>query len=293
LYYYIINPAAGKGAINSIQDKLRDRLKALDISGEFAKTTGPGDATKMAEQAAAKGFTTIVAVGGDGTVNEVLNGLTSSTAAIGIIPIGSTNELADHFGIGSWQQACEVLAARRITSYGLIAAGSNFFLSTLSIGFETDLDKNVDTAPTKGLGGKVGQFRASMQHAREFEPLRCTLTVDDKLEVTADMFSLSLSNHKFDNPLADNELVISLIEKPSTPRLTGYLWKHLKRGDNATQQAATTRLYGSSVLIKTDPATGIMIDGQLSGRTPIAIRLTDRRIRFITEKHTPDLGSGL
>ena len=51
-------------------------------------------------------------------------------------------------GIVQWQQACEALAARRLTPYSLIAAGQKFFLSTLTLGFETDLDKTIDTTAT-------------------------------------------------------------------------------------------------------------------------------------------------
>src|SRR5947208_682989 len=101
MYYYIINPSAGGGAINQIQDKLRARLQTLGISGEFAKTTGPGDATKMAAAAISSGATTVVAVGGDGTVNEVVNGISKDQVAVGIIPIGHTNFLANRLGIHS------------------------------------------------------------------------------------------------------------------------------------------------------------------------------------------------
>ncbi|MEO7618017.1 MAG: acylglycerol kinase family protein, partial [Candidatus Saccharibacteria bacterium] len=75
MYYYIVNPAAGNGSVKASQEKLRQMLDELGIRGEWAKTTGPGEATKMAAAAVAKGHTTIIAVGGDDTVNEVMNGI--------------------------------------------------------------------------------------------------------------------------------------------------------------------------------------------------------------------------
>lgn len=286
MYYYIINPAAGKGAINTIQDKLRARLNQRGIGGEFAKTTGPGDATKMAEVAIEKGYTTVVAVGGDGTVNEVINGITKDNVAVGIVPIGHTNVLANHLGINNWQQAADVLAARRLTSYGLIAAGQKYFLSTLTIGFETDLEKQVDAGET-ALRSKIKQFGTSWGHAQNFTPLHCVLSVDDKFELECDMFTLSVANQKFINPLADNRLVVTLSEQPSRTQLTGLLWRKLQ-GKAQGDDVATTRFTASRVLIKTTPPTGMMVDGKVAGRTPIAIRLTDRQVRFITEK--PDNG---
>ncbi len=196
MYYYIVNPAAGNGSIKHSQDNLRKMLDDLGIRGEWAKTTGPGEATKMAEAAVAKGHTTIIAVGGDDTVNEVINGITADNVAIGIIPMGSTNSLATQLGIGSWQHACTVLAARRLTSYSLIGAGQKFFLSTLTLGFETELDKQLDIAPAS-LNGRIRQFLAGWGHAQDFQALRCNIKVNDTYTIESDVFSLSIANQKF------------------------------------------------------------------------------------------------
>lgn len=281
MYYYVINPAAGKGSINQIQEKLRTRLRELGIDGEFAKTTGPGDATKMAKMAIEKGYNTVVVVGGDGTVNEVVNGITKENVAVGIIPIGTSNLLAHRLGITGWQQACEVLAARRIASFGLIAAGQKFFLSTLTLGFETDLDKEVETAADTSLTGRLGQFRRGWGHAQNYQPLACKITIDNHLELEAPLFSLSITNQKFDHPTSENRLLVTLVDKPSQRQLSGYLWNLLKKDQ---MEDGISRFGAKRVVIETTPPTGLMIDGQVSSRTPIAIRLTNRQIRFITEK---------
>lgn len=291
MYYYIVNPAAGKGQLKHLQEKLRDRLEKHGIRGEWVITSGPGEATRMAAAAAAKGHTTIVAVGGDDTVNEVINGLvTHDQTAIGIIPLGQQNRLATQLGITSWQQACEVLAARRLTPYSLIAAGQKFFLSTLTLGFETDLDKAVDTA-SDGWRERAGQLKAGWGQARNYKPLRCRISVDDRFKVECDIFSLAIANQKFLNPLADNQLLITLTDHPGRPlQLGAFLWQLLQRsGTTATEETATSRFTARRVIIETEPSTGIMVDGKVTGRTPIAIRLTDHRMRFITEKVGGDL----
>ncbi|HUC87249.1 MAG TPA: diacylglycerol kinase family protein [Candidatus Saccharimonadales bacterium] len=284
MYYYVLNPAAGKGAVNQIQDKLRDRLRELGIDGEFAKTTGPGDATKMTKLAIEKGHTTVVVVGGDGTVNEVVNGVTQENVAIGVIPIGNSNLLAQRLGITSWQQACEALAARRITSYGLIAAGQKYFLSTLTLGFETELDKQVEAPAGGGLGDRLGQLWQAHGHAQNYQSLECKIVVDGGLELTAPLFSLSITNQKFEDPLADNRLLVTLVDRPPSGRqLTSYLWRLLKKDE---VYEGVSRFGAKRLVIETTPPTGLMIDGKVSGRTPIAIRLTNKQIRFITEKQT-------
>lgn len=282
MYYYIINPAAGNGAINKLQEKLRDQLTRLGISGEFVKTTGPGDATRLAAGAVAKGLKTIVAVGGDDTVNEVINGVSKDTVAVGIIPLGNDNFLAHHLGIHNWQHACVVLAARRVTSFGLIAAGQKYFLSSMSLGFDTDLEKQVESSPT-GLKEQISRFRQSWGHAKKFQTLKTNLNIDNDIEVKCDVFSLTIANQKFLNPLADNKLIISIYNQPSRVQLTNLLWQKIRQKPVITDEPST-RFLADRVVVDTQPPTGIMIDGKISGRTPIAVRLSDRRIKLITEK---------
>jgi diacylglycerol kinase (ATP) len=289
MYYYIVNPTAGHGSIKNLQEKLRARLDGLGIRGEWVKTTGPGDATRLAKAAVAAGHTTIVAIGGDDTVNEVINGVEQDNVAVGIIPIGTANRVAGQLGLITWQQACEALAARRLTPYSLIAAGQNFFLSTLTLGFETDLDKTVDTT-ARGLRARLGQFTQSVRHAQNYSSLKCKIEVDGKYTLTCDLFTLSIANQKFLNPLADDRLIISLSDRPKARLKLGRLALQTlrSRGFGTLDDTATTRFLADRVVIETDPVTGIMVDGKVATRTPIAIRLTDRRIRFITEKIVAD-----
>lgn len=288
MYYYIVNPAADRGQSKASQDRIRLKLDGLGIRGEWAKSTGPGEVSRMARAAVAAGHTTVVAVGGDDTVNEVINGVGTSSAAIGIIPTGGTNRLAGQLGIKGWQQACDLLAARRLTSFGLIAAGQNFFLSTLTMGFETDLDKSMDTSDP-GARARIGQLARGFGHARGFHTLRAKLTVDGDLVMECNLFSLSISNQRFLNPLQDDKLVVSLSDRPGVRQMGGYVWHLVRHGSSPLEEAATTRFLADRVVIETTPATGIMIDGKVAGRTPIAIRLTDRRVRFITEKANPGI----
>ena len=281
MYYYIVNPAAGKGRYRHIQDKLRSQLTQLGLVGDFTKTAGPGDATKLAAAAAEKGFNTIVIIGGDETVNEAVNGIADKGIAVGIIPIGTSNKLAHHLGITDWQAAIPILAARRLTSYALIAAGQKYFLSNLTIGLETDLDKRLDA--TSGLPQRVRRFTQGWQHARKFQPVEFKLKLDDSIEVGGKLFSMSIGNQKFQNAQASNQLVVSISAKPNRAQLGSYLWQWLRQ-DSPLEDIATTRLFASRILLETEPATGIMADGKLTGRTPMAIRLTDKEVRFICNK---------
>jgi diacylglycerol kinase family enzyme len=93
-----------------------------------------------------KGYKTIVAVGGDGTINEIINSIGNTGIALGIIPLGATNELARMLGILDWQTACNILAGRKIEEVDLGLINDNVFVTAASIGFDNivfDLKRNM------------------------------------------------------------------------------------------------------------------------------------------------------
>lgn len=287
MYYYVINPVAGGGAVNAIQDKLRQRLAELGIDGEIAKTAGPGDATKMVRDAIERGFNTVVAVGGDGTLHEVINGITRDNVAVGVIPIGRGNLIASSLGIESWKEATEILAARRLTAYGLIAAGKRYFVSSITLGFEAEMsesDQNAsNTSPKATLRTRIRALRNQYRRAGEFSPIQAILQVDNAYELRAPVFSMRISNLKFDNPQADNRLSISIIDRPDRVQRAGYLWNLLKKQDADVPNS--THITADDVVLETDPSVPLLIDGSTeAAHTPITIRLTNRRVRLITGK---------
>ncbi|HZD59309.1 MAG TPA: diacylglycerol kinase family protein [Anaerolineae bacterium] len=90
----ILNPASRRAISNGV---LRERLGGADCA--VVTTRGPGDATEIARDAVAKSVAKLVVVGGDGTINEVANGICGSHVPLGIIPAGGANDFATHMGI--------------------------------------------------------------------------------------------------------------------------------------------------------------------------------------------------
>jgi len=263
MYYYIANPISGHGRLQTIQAKLHNKLKALGIEGTWKQTTAPGEVQAAAHEAAKNGFNTIIAVGGDDTFNEAINGAVGfDDAAIGVIPIGDNNRLASRLGILDWNQACGELAARRVTPYSLIAAGQKYFLSALELGFETELDKKVDGGAT-GLKNRVLQTASSLNHARNYKTIDFTVDIDQSYSLSGALFSLSVTNQRFINPLVENKLIVEIGDHPGQQiKVSKYLLGVMRD----QQGAISTR------------------DVKLAGRTPIALRLTDKQTRIITAK---------
>lgn len=149
-YYIIVNPTAGKGAGKKAVRSIESALQALQVNYDLTLTEYPGHAIKLAEEAANNGFYAVVAVGGDGTTNEVINGLvnalstTNSASKLGVIPVGRGNDFS--FGMGIPQDiesSCQLLVEgnSRPIDIGFIKGGDypegRYFGNGIGIGFDT------------------------------------------------------------------------------------------------------------------------------------------------------------
>lgn len=109
----IINPVSGIGSKDAIEALVHTRLEPLGYKISTAYTCARGDATRLARKAVSEGFYGVIAVGGDGTVNESAIALCDTDTALGIIPCGSGNGLARHLGIPPRPSACHRHNSRR------------------------------------------------------------------------------------------------------------------------------------------------------------------------------------
>lgn len=135
----IANPIAGGDARKSI-DRARRHLERRGCQVELTLTGGRGDATRAASAARDAGFDRIIAAGGDGTLNEVLNGLAPSALPLAFLPLGTTNVFALEAGIPfSLEDACDVALDGILTSVCLGAADGSRFLLMAGIGFDAEV----------------------------------------------------------------------------------------------------------------------------------------------------------
>jgi len=171
-YRLILNPAAGGGTAGSLVPRIERNLQDLGLDYELVLTEKPWHAVALAQAAAAE-VDVVVAAGGDGTANEVLNGLMLAkdqghTAAMGILCIGRGNDLAFGMGIpNDLDEGCRTLAAdhRRTTDVGFVLGGDfpegRYFGNGIGIGFDAVV--GFVAARLKRLRGFIGYFVAAMK----------------------------------------------------------------------------------------------------------------------------------
>ena len=149
-FVFIVNPISGTKGKQHIVKLLPDYFEEGSYAIRY--TERAGHAEELAREAAAQGTEVVVAVGGDGTVNEVACGLVHTATALGIVPCGSGNGLARHLGIPMRpEKALEVLRAMdiRTCDYGMIC-GHPFFC-TAGVGFDAQVSYTFAHAGKRGL----------------------------------------------------------------------------------------------------------------------------------------------
>lgn len=151
-YLVIINPASGTMSKRKILPTICRKLDKMGIPYDVVGTRYPGHATELAAEAAVKGRPAVLACGGDGTVNEVAQGLIGTKTILGIIPAGSGNGFARHLGIPvDVSSALNVIAANKviISDYG--TANGRPFFCTFGVGFDAAVSERCARSKRRGL----------------------------------------------------------------------------------------------------------------------------------------------
>lgn len=149
---FIINPISGTTRKGKVVKAIERRIDAQRFTVEIRYTEYAGHAVEIARQAAEEGFDIVVAVGGDGTINEVARSLVHTNTALAIVPSGSGNGLARHLLIPmDIEKALNVINANVVTEldYGLI--NDKPFFCTCGVGFDAFISLKFAEAGTRGL----------------------------------------------------------------------------------------------------------------------------------------------
>jgi len=177
LVVVIGNPAAGssgRSVIRSTAAFLRRYARRVEMGMTHAR----GDAEALCREAVAAGADLVVAAGGDGTINEIVNGLAGTPVALGVIPLGTANVLALETGIPlDPEAACRLVLGGRPRSLHLGLAGSQRFLLMAGAGFDAEVVYGTSAAWKKTMG-KSAYVLAGFWHLLSQNGPRITVTAE-------------------------------------------------------------------------------------------------------------------
>ena len=204
VFVAVVNPAAGGGRCRKLVGPVLDRLRAGGISLKVVETGAPGQATVLVRDAYAKGYRKFIAVGGDGTSYEIVNGLfpanESDRATLGFLPLGTGNSFLRDFSDHGVEFALQALLTRRSRPCDVLRltheTGTLHYINLLSMGFSAD----VATLRARRFSGwgEVGYQSSIFISLARFRRRPFPLRVDGEPELDRrPCLFLTFSNSKF------------------------------------------------------------------------------------------------
>lgn len=199
-HLFIVNPAAGKGIAVGLKQRIQELFKKIterypDTTYEIITTQYAGHATEIARDYSARGTYRIYAVGGDGTANEVLNGMADSDSSLAIIPGGTGNDFVQYI-TGDFRRD-EILRETILGEEELIDVGmvnEKYFLNVASVGFDAKVNYKAGGFKGKPLiGPKLAYYGGILASLSDLSPLE--VKIHDRTETRASkIFMLAVAN---------------------------------------------------------------------------------------------------
>jgi YegS/Rv2252/BmrU family lipid kinase len=282
----IVNPAAGAGATRKRWPKIRDQLYVRAIESQFRFSTEPGEATILARNAVQDGFDTLIAVGGDGTVNEVANGLLTSAlnpVRLAVIPTGTGKDFARAFGIRTVDEAIDRIAfpGERKIDVGLARwerdgkRESRYFVAQCGAGFSTDVNRGVSPG-WKRLGNTLPYAARAIYNLSGPVSKRATWSIDGEMSegMLDGIFACNTpyfggGMHGAPGALSDDGLLdVMVVQDASRLDILNilsrvYSGRHVSHPAVARRPAKSLRIEGDGVWFD--------LDGEVIGPTPVEI----------------------
>lgn len=289
---FVVNPISGTNDKQRILNLIARHIDETRFEWEIMKTEYAGHAAVLAQEAVANGVDAVVAVGGDGTINEVARSLTHTHTALGIIPCGSGNGLARHLLIPMHPLGAIEVINKFLTKdldYGIID-GKPFFC-TCGVGFDAFVSYKFAHSGKRGL---LSYIENTLHEGIHYEPETYAITVDEDKTYTFKAFLISCANaSQYGNnayiaphaTLSDGLMDVTILEPFhlfEAPQIAYQLFmKSIDRNDNV-QTFQCKKLQ-----IRRDTPGVLHFDGDpvMAGKD-IEVRIVERGIKMVIPSET-------
>jgi diacylglycerol kinase (ATP) len=288
----IVNPAAGSVKdLDAVQKQLA-RLKPAAIH----LTRGAGAAKKCARQALRNGYEEIIAAGGDGTLNEVINGIAKRVGdvRVGVIPLGTGNDFARCLNLpATVEENIDIVLSGETAALDVVRAQSErlrYFVNVSAGGFSGLVDEKL-TPEIKQTWGPLAYVRSAAAALPQLRSYRTTVQLDNKERFSFDLYNVVIANGRFvagGLPIAPNAdpadglLDVLLIRKRPVSEMALVAAKILS-GNHLDSDAITFRR-AAKVAIRSRPGMWFNVDGELIGNDPIVFEVMPRALQFVLGK---------
>jgi len=298
----IHNPIAGPWDVRRALKRIRSELGSHGWSAELHVTEKPGDALVLSREAAQEGFDAVIVAGGDGTVNEAVNGLVGTETALGVLPVGTGNLWAKQLGIPTYtlanplrlQDAAAGLAEGSIRSVDVGRVNDRYFLCWAGIGLDAQVTSELEPRPrhTKRLG-MLPYVVAAVTVARDFQGVRTRVSLDGSIVRGRTLLILASNIQQYagllhvsrEARIDDGLLDVFVFKGLGFPYAVSHMLKMLSR--RCLEDPRIVHGQARRIEILTEWAVPVQVDGDPIGTTPVVLRAVPRALRVLVPPSAP------
>src|SRR3989344_5081008 len=261
MYYYIVDPQKiSQREFERVQNELYSSLSLYHIAGEVVRVTGVRTINQLVENAFAMEVKTLVAVGSDETLHDVINAVGSREMVIGFIPLIKT-ELGKILGIKDITQAIKTLASRRIAELdlGMVNTG-NYFLGKISFGLENN-----------------------------FQPIEIKFSANNEYQASLIVAGGLIINSRYDfsddSKITDpSDAVLDLLLLPKLSRWQTFWHRNQISSGNFEKIPQASMLHVKKLEITSPVGLALKLEGRVLARTPATVDVLPQALKIIVSK---------
>lgn len=289
----VLNPSSGRERGPEHVELLTTKLKHRYDDVTIVVTSGDGDAERAATIAVADGCDALFVAGGDGTLNEAMNGLVTAGGlaemVVGIVPFGTGNDFAAALGIPlETEPALEILLEGRERAVDLGEVNGRVFVNTSGGGFIAEVSAAV-TPQLKTIAGRLAYLIGGAQVLFEFEPVGASVTLSPgPVQVSRSLYAFAVCNSRLiaggrliaPNALIDDGMLdVCLIEAMSAIEFVA-LARKVADGEHV-KDPRVLYYQAQSVRVELDRAVHVNTDGEVFEDTRCDYRVLPGAARFL------------
>jgi YegS/Rv2252/BmrU family lipid kinase len=308
---FIINPVSARGSTMRMWAKARQEFIKRGLEFNERATARAGEAVEITREAIKSGIARVVAVGGDGTLSEVVNGYldesgraVDDSVAIGLVPSGTGSDFRRSIGLNDWRVAVSAVvesktrmidAARISFNDVQETAASRAFINMASFGLGGEVSARVNRWREMlpgWIGGRARFTAAALRALETFKSKSVTIEIDNnsKFEILSNI--IVVANGRFGGggmmlapqaEIADGLLDVILTNRATRLDVVREL-PRIRRGAYL-KNPKVTLLRAREVLIQSDELMAIDVDGEMVGYTPARLSVLPQAVRFITTNY--------
>ncbi len=267
--HVICNPKSGNGEGKTVLQKTVAYFRDHEIAAAFHETQGPKHAVELAAQAVKDGAETVIAIGGDGTLHEVIQSVAGTNTALGILPAGTGNDFIKTIRVPvDTEQALRLILEGTPKPVDTVRINDRLFLNECGCGFDVMVLDYAEKAK-KMVKGILPYLYGVLQTIFHFKDIHVSLSVDDEEPRERDILVLAVGNGRFIGggiPIApsaipdDGLLDVLVVRGMTKPRMLSVLPGLLQGKIESFPE--TTHQLARKVSLKA-PSIRVNIDGEI------------------------------